>query len=132
LRQGYPLSPYLFLLIADGLSRAIKSTKRANIVQGMRLGRSEILTHLLFVDDVVFLCYCGENEAQTIEDILELFCDPSGMVINICKSVVYFLEVDDDIKQYIVGLFNFTSHDMHASLKYLRFSLQPNNYTLMN
>jgi hypothetical protein len=39
LRQGFPLSPYLFLLVAEGLSRALVDAKRRRIVQGIRVGR---------------------------------------------------------------------------------------------
>jgi hypothetical protein len=55
LRQGCPLSPYLFLLVAEGLSRAIQEAKRNKVIKGIRIGGEEHLTHLLFVDDVLLL-----------------------------------------------------------------------------
>jgi len=57
LRQGYPLSPYLFLLVAEGLSRAILKARRQRKLLGIKIGRRGQITHLLFVDDVLLLCF---------------------------------------------------------------------------
>jgi hypothetical protein len=40
-----------------------------------------------------------ESEGRVLKDILEMFCDATGMVINNTKSTIYFLEVDEGIKQ---------------------------------
>jgi len=130
LHQGCPLSPYLFLFIADGLSRAIKSTKRSNYVQVVRLGYTESRTHILFVGELPIFCYYVEHEAQTFRVILYPFYDSTGMIINLCKSIVYFLEVEDDFKQFFLGIFTFTYCDLQVGLKYLGFSLKPKNYKL--
>jgi hypothetical protein len=45
------------------------------------MGRSECLTHPLFVVDVLILCYCLEASGMVLKDILELFCDATCMVI---------------------------------------------------
>jgi len=55
LRQGSPLSPYLFLLVVDGLSREIANVKRVNKVQGVRMSRYEHITHLLLCLDLLLL-----------------------------------------------------------------------------
>jgi hypothetical protein len=53
LRQGFPLSPLLFLLVVEGLSRAIQEQVRENKIEGVLVARGIRITHLMFVDDVI-------------------------------------------------------------------------------
>lgn len=52
LRQGDSLSPYLFLLCAEGLTALIRDAQRKGSLHGVKICRgAPIITHLLFVDD---------------------------------------------------------------------------------
>ena len=51
LRQGCPLAPLLFLLVVEGLSRAIIHAKDLGGLKCILIGGNVSLTHLLFVDD---------------------------------------------------------------------------------
>lgn len=52
LRQGDPLSPYLFILCAEGLSAAIRKKNREGRLHGSRVSRlAPAVSHLLFADD---------------------------------------------------------------------------------
>jgi hypothetical protein len=53
LRQGCPLSPLLFLLVVEGLRRAIKEQVRENKLEGILVARGLNITHLMFVDDII-------------------------------------------------------------------------------
>jgi hypothetical protein len=53
LRQGCPLSPYLFLLVAEWLSRSIMEARRERSLHGVRVWGNEYLTHLLFLDNLI-------------------------------------------------------------------------------
>ena len=60
LRQGDPLSPLLFLLIMEVLSRLLRKTKESNLIQGFHVGAVNVvgvwISHLLFADDIIFFC----------------------------------------------------------------------------
>lgn len=54
LRQGDPLPPYLFLFIADGLSKLINRRVQLNMLQELRICRGAPgVSHLLFADDTL-------------------------------------------------------------------------------
>lgn len=57
LRQGDPLSPYLFLLCAEGLSSLIMAAKRDGRITGLSVAKEGArLSHLFFADDSVLFC----------------------------------------------------------------------------
>ena len=60
MRQGDSLSPLLFLLIMEVLSRLLQTTEEAGLIRGFQagmLGGIEVrISHLLFTDDIVVFC----------------------------------------------------------------------------
>jgi hypothetical protein len=73
LRQGCPLSPLLFLLVAEGLSRAIGMASSSGEFQGIQTSSDFRITHLLFVDNVLIFCSGRPRDAEKLADILNLF-----------------------------------------------------------
>ena len=55
LRKGFPLAPFLFLIIVEGISRAIVDAKNQGIFHGIYFGNEISLTPALFVDDIVMV-----------------------------------------------------------------------------
>ena len=53
LRRGFPLAPFLFLIVVEGLGRAILDIKDRGVFHGLSFGNRISLTHVLFVDDIV-------------------------------------------------------------------------------
>ena len=65
LRQGDPLSPLVFLLIMEVLSRILKKTEDGGLIQGFHVGPINSIgvriSHLLFADDTI-LFYDASRE----------------------------------------------------------------------
>jgi hypothetical protein len=95
LRQGCPLSPLLFLLVAEGLSRALISAINTGDFQGIKTSPDLRITHLLFVDDVLIFSSGRPRDVETLAAILQLFQDATGMIINSQKSTLSLIGIDE-------------------------------------
>lgn len=90
LRQGDPLSPYLFILIMEGLSALINNEAKAGRIQGIVVARrTPEITHLFFADDYFLFCRANSVEVGVIKEILAEFSIASGEVINFRKSSIF-------------------------------------------
>ena len=91
LRQGDPLSPYLFLFVVDVLSRSLQRGMLSGLIKGIRIGRHcPTLSHLLFADDSLFFLKADkENCMRAIQKIQE-YCKAFGQKVNLEKSCVVF------------------------------------------
>jgi hypothetical protein len=105
LRQGFPLSPLLFLLIVEGLSRLIKEVATHGSFKGICIGPTCNITHLLFVDDILIFCEGTRRVVEKFKNILELFCKSTGMIINIEKSTISMWGVTKQEHGYFSQLF---------------------------
>ena len=91
LRQGDPISPYLFILCMEVLSRLINQRVAAGYISGFKLNRHfPALHHLLFADAVLLLGKCSVNEAFFFKDCLDTFCFWFGQTFNPSKSNIFF------------------------------------------
>lgn len=91
LRQGDPLSPYLFLICVEGLSNAIKKSVEAGKVSDCSISeRAPSITHLLFANDSFIFCKANEEEVLEVRRILQAYEMQSGQAINLQKSGVFF------------------------------------------
>eukprot|EP00253_Pinus_taeda_P015727 PITA_15727 len=70
LRQGCPLSPLLFLLVAEGLSQLIQKAKREGKVKGLKVAINLNISHLLFVDDILVFTNGDSNEIKELKTFL--------------------------------------------------------------
>ncbi|GJW06190.1 RNA-directed DNA polymerase, eukaryota, reverse transcriptase zinc-binding domain protein [Tanacetum coccineum] len=97
LRQGDPLSPFLFIIVMEGFHIALKDGLTANLFQGVKIGSSEIrLSHLFYANDVIILSEWNQYDMDNIIRILNVFFLASGLKINISMSNLYGVEVSSN------------------------------------
>ncbi|KAM6599952.1 hypothetical protein CsatA_019561 [Cannabis sativa] len=91
IRQGDPLSPYLFLICAEGFSSLIKSFEAQGELHGCRVcNGAPIISHMLFADDSYLYCKAIDKEALNVIRLLQLFEQASGQQVNFAKSTIFF------------------------------------------
>jgi len=91
LRQGDPLSPYLFLLCAEGFSILLNATKSNGVLEGVSIcNNAPSITHLLFTDDSLLLLKVNDESANHLRHVLQLYKECSGQTINKDKSSIMF------------------------------------------
>lgn len=91
LRQGDPLSPYLFLIYAEGLSALIQQRERQGFIHGRRIPKqAPSISHLFFTDDSLLLFRANDRESAQMKVVLSLYKKASGQSINFQKSTLSF------------------------------------------
>ncbi|KAL6327488.1 hypothetical protein AAG906_021561 [Vitis piasezkii] len=87
LRQGDPLSSFLFTIIADVLSRMLLRADERSLLEGFRVGRNRTrVSHLQFADDTIFFSNSYVEDLQTLKSLLLVFGQISGLKVNLDKS----------------------------------------------
>jgi hypothetical protein len=99
LKQGDPLSPLLFLLIMEVLSRMLKIAGERGFIKGFQVGRSGnssvSVSHLLYADDTILFCDAHLEQLLYIRLVLTCFEAVTGLKVNMTKSeMVPIGEVD--------------------------------------
>ncbi|GAU38532.1 hypothetical protein TSUD_320040 [Trifolium subterraneum] len=83
IRQGDPISPYLFVLCMDKLSHLILHVVNQGAWRGIQAGRNgPMVSHLMFADDLLLFGEATEAQMQCVTTILNTFCGLSGQEAN--------------------------------------------------
>ncbi|XP_071686832.1 uncharacterized protein [Rutidosis leptorrhynchoides] len=98
LRQGDPLSPFIFLVVMEGLHLCINNKVDSSAISGVKVGKPHInIFHLFYGDDTIILSeWNRDNLANTII-VLNEFYRFSGLKINVAKSHLFGIGVLDDM-----------------------------------
>lgn len=85
LRQGDPLSPLLFVLVIEALSRMISAAVNGGLIEGFKVGNATS-SYLLFADDTLIFCSAHPFQLRYLRSLFLLFEAALGFKVNLAKS----------------------------------------------
>ena len=102
------MSPYLFVIIIEALSRLLKQriAREQSFEYHWRCSKTK-LTHLCFADDLIFFCGNSLQSAKLIKDALADFLEWSGLLPNPLKSFIYPAGSNSSYSEDLQNLFQF-------------------------
>jgi hypothetical protein len=118
LRQGDPLSSYLFLICAE-ISSALTHREDVRGIEGIWVCRNApSVSHLLFADDSLILLKANLTNATSLRQVLDQYCASSGQLVSEAKCSIFFSpNVEVDVKAQICQELNIMTEAI--SEKYL-------------
>ncbi|XP_059654461.1 uncharacterized protein LOC132301202 [Cornus florida] len=106
LRQGDPISPFLFVIVIEALSSIISNyvTRAPRFKHHWRC-KEQRITHLSFVDDLLLLCHGDIESISILKSALDLFYSMSGLTINLSKSSIFCAGIHPQMEEVIIDMF---------------------------
>ncbi|KAI3815120.1 hypothetical protein L1987_14776 [Smallanthus sonchifolius] len=106
LRQGDPLSPFLFIISMEALTCVMKRALNLGLYHGLKCTASgPHLSHFLYADDVVFLGSWSDSNAKNLCRILRCFNLASGLKVNLLKCQLFGTGIDSHEMDRLAGIF---------------------------
>ena len=107
IRQGDPLSPFIFFIMDEGLGCYIKASIQNGSLQGLPLhGLQPASSHSQFVNDTLLINTPIAQEAIKLSSILFDFSEASCTTINLAKLRLFFFNTPKAIQQHLSQLLN--------------------------
>ena len=91
LRQGDPLSPYLFILGSKVFMRLINREIQQGSLMGVKIGNTAPpISKLCYVDDIILICRARADEVRSLMNCLDTYCAWSSQSICLENSRVFY------------------------------------------
>ena len=109
IRQGDPLSSYMFLICMEGLTALVNEYERRRLLTGIKVARgAPVLTHMFFADDSYIYSKANEETALQINHMLQVYEKASGQQIYKTKSSVLFsCNTNQEEKEIVCNILGF-------------------------
>ncbi|XP_071739438.1 uncharacterized protein [Rutidosis leptorrhynchoides] len=108
LRQGDPMSPYLFTLVMECLTLMIKrNIREADSFKYHPMCDQQEIVNVCFADDLFLLAHASTGSVKVISEALDEFKRCSGLVPSLPKSTAYFANVTSGVKNDVLDLMPF-------------------------
>ncbi|XP_071718721.1 uncharacterized protein [Rutidosis leptorrhynchoides] len=108
LRQGDPLSPYLFTLVMEVLTLMLtRNISNSATFRFHPKCDQQKIVNLCFADDLFLFSYASTGSVKILADSLEEFKNCSGLVPSIAKSSGFFAHVSDQLKGHLMAIMDF-------------------------
>ena len=96
LRQGDPLSPFLFVIVAATLGRMVNKAATEGLLGGYKAADAiPLVSHLQYADDTLIFCEADEDQIRNVKAILLCFEVVLGSKINYLKSELIGIKVGE-------------------------------------
>jgi hypothetical protein len=103
LRQGDPLSSFLFLFVDDGLSALLCSEVNVGGLSLVKVcRRAPGVSHLLFADETLLFVKADGGQAERVKHIIDMYAQSTGQLINPTKCSIYFSKSCSEDTQEVV------------------------------
>lgn len=95
LRQGDPLSPFLFILVMASLNVSVQKIVERGLFLPIQVGNFQkvVLSHLFYADDAIFIGKWSHNNVIAMARLLQCFYMASGLNVNFHKSTLLGVNV---------------------------------------
>jgi hypothetical protein len=107
LKQGDPLAPFLFLLVAEGLGGAMRKAVDLELFKEFTVGRrGVVVSHLQYADDTLCIGEASVDNLWALKAILRGFERASGLRVNFWKSSLLGVNIDDNFMEMACNFLN--------------------------
>jgi len=108
LREGDPLSPFLYLLAAEGLNIMMSAMVTNNLFVGYKVGTNNpmVVSYLQFADDTLLVGTKSWANVRALRAVLVLFEEMSGLKVNFHKNLLVGVNISDSWLTEVASILN--------------------------
>ncbi len=107
LRQGDPLAPFLFLIVAEGLAGVTREVEEKKLIDSLEVGKDKVKVNMLqYADDTLFFSETNTKSIFNLKAILQCFELASGLRVNFAKSRIGGTGMDQVTLQSFAAILN--------------------------